>query len=140
MTTHLTVTTALPPRGREKAVLRVAAQHDPELLRIVARLPLPDVRQPFALHHFILGRERALARLAETATLARVIVGPDTRIETDVVRGRLSDDLADGADGADVLELGPASPPGGPTHRRRMHDGRQMVSVGEGSEMHEVGT
>ena len=138
-TANLTVTTALPPRERDDAVLRVAAEYHPRVLRIVAGIPMPDFRRPFALHRFVLRRERALARLAEAAAVARTIVGPDTRIETDVVRGSLSDHLATGADGASVLVVGGAAARGETTQRRTMHDGRLMVSVGEGSETFAVG-
>ena len=131
MTTNLTVTTALPPRGRNDAVLRVAAQYDPSVLRIVAGVPAPDFRRPFALHRFVHRRARALARLADAAAVARTIVGPDTHIETALVRGRLSDYLATGADGANVLVVGGAAHRGELTHERMMHDGRLMVSVGD---------
>jgi hypothetical protein len=139
-TTNLTVTTALPPRGRDEAVLRVAAQYNPCVLRIVAGVPAPDFRRPFGLHRFVHRRESELARLHKAAAVARTVVGPDTRVETALVRGSLSDYLATGADGADVLVVGGAARPGAPTHQRMMHDGRLMVSVGESSEKHAVGT
>ena len=139
MATNLTVTTALPPRGRDDSVLHVAAEFDPCLLRIVASVPAPDFGRPFALHRFVLRRERALARLAEAAAVARSLVGPDTRIETALVRGRLSEHLAAGADGTNVLVVARAGSDGEPTHRRMMHDGRLMVSVGGDSEKHAVG-
>jgi hypothetical protein len=138
MTANLTVTTALPPRGRDEAVLRVAAQYDPRVLRIVAGVPAPEFRRPFALHRFVLGRERELARLHEAAEVARTIVGPDTRVETALVRGSLSDYLATGVDGADVLVVDGAEHRGAPTNQRTLHDGRLMVSVGEVSEKHAV--
>ena len=131
MATDLTVTTALTPRGRDEAVFHVAAQYDPSVLRIVAGVPAPDFRRPFALHRFVHRRAHALARLADAAAVARTMVGPDTHIETALVRGRLSDDLASGADGANVLVVGRAEPRGEPIHRRMMHDGRLMVSVGD---------
>ena len=139
MTANLTVTTALPPPGRDEPVLRVAAQYNPCVLRIVAGVPTPDFRRPFALHRFLRRRERALARLAEAAAAARTMVGPDTHIETALVRGSLSDYLATGADGANVLVVGGAAHHGATTHQRMMHDGRLMVSVGESSEKHAVG-
>ena len=83
---NLTVTTALPPRGREEAVLRVAAKYEPSLLRIVARIPMPDLRRPLDLHRFLLHRERTLKRLDAAAALARTMVGPHTKVETDLVR------------------------------------------------------
>jgi hypothetical protein len=138
MATNLTVTTALPPHGRYEAVLRVAAQYNPCVLRIVAGVPAPDFRRPLALHRFVHQRERVLARLHKAAEVARTIVGPDTEVETVLVRGRLSDYLATGADGADVLVLDGAEHRGAPTHQRVLHDGRLMVSVGEVSEKHAV--
>ena len=110
--------------------MRVAAQYSPSVLRIVAGVPAPNFGRPFALHRFVLRRERALTRLAEAATLAHTIFGPDTYIETALVRGRLSDHLAAGADGAGVLVVGGAASHGEPTRRTMMHDGRLMVSVG----------
>jgi hypothetical protein len=139
MTANLTVTTALPPRGRDEAVLRVAAQYDPSVLRIVAGVPAPDFRRPLALHRFVHQRERELTRLHEAAAVARTIVGPDTHIEIALVRGSLSDYLATGADGANVLVVGGAAHHGARPHQRMMHDGRLMVSVGESSEKQAVG-
>lgn len=96
MTKNLTVTMALPAPGRDAAVLHVAAQDEPEVLRIVAGVPVPDFRRPFALRRFLWCRERTLHRLDEAAALARTMVGPQTTIETDLIRGSLSDHLATG--------------------------------------------
>ena len=74
----LTVTTALPPRGREEAVLRVAAKYEPSVLRIVASVPMPNFRRPLDLHRFLLHRERTLKRLDAAAALARTMVRPQT--------------------------------------------------------------
>ena len=68
---NLTVTTALPPRGREEAVLRVAAKYEPSLLLIVAGIPMPDFGRPLALHMYLLRRDRTLERLDAAAALAR---------------------------------------------------------------------
>lgn len=139
MATDLTVTIALPPRGRGTAVLRVAAQFDPSLLRIVAGVPMPDFRQPFALHRFVLRRDRALARLDDAVVLARTIVGPQTQIETDLVRGRLSDYLASGQNRGRVLVVGRTSARGEPVERTVMRDGRVVVAVAEEREPESLG-
>jgi len=98
---NLTVTTALPPRGREEAVLRVAAKYEPSLLRIVTSIP--DFRRSSALHEYLLRRYRTLERLAAAAELARTIVSPRTKVETDLVRGDLSTYLASGVGSATAM-------------------------------------
>jgi hypothetical protein len=130
MATDVTVTTALPLRGRDEAVMGVAAQFKPHLLRIVAGVPTPTFGRPFARHRFAVRRKRALARLSEAADVARTIIGPEARIETVLVRGSLSDHLAAGMDGASVLVVGGTGPRGEPTRRTLMQDGRVVVSVG----------
>lgn len=131
MAANLTVSTALPPRGREAAVLRVAAEYNPHVLRIVASIPMPDFRQPLALHRYLLHRDRKLQRLADAAALARTMVGPRTRIETDLIRGRLSDHLASGVVAAQVVVVPSRSSLGAPVQRRETHDGRTIVTVAE---------
>ena len=98
----LTVTTALPPRGREEAVLRVATKYEPSLLRIVGSIPMPDFRRPLALYRFLLHRHRTLERLAAAAALARTLVSPRTRVETELIRGHFVDYLASGVGSATV--------------------------------------
>jgi hypothetical protein len=131
MTPNLTVTTALPPRGCEEAVLRVAARYAPSTLRIVASIPVPDYRQPLALHRFLARRDTELQRLDQAASLARPLVGPDATIETELVRGRLADHLASGLDGASVLvvPLKPSARP--PVGQARTRDGRLVIAVAE---------
>ena len=129
MTANLTVTTVLPPQGRDEAVLRVAARYEPNLLRIVASVPMPDFRRPYAIHRLLLRRDRTLQRLAAAAALARTMVGPQARIETDLVRGSLSEYLASGADAATVLVIQAKSSFSVP--ERRTHDGRVVVAVAE---------
>jgi hypothetical protein len=131
MTPRLTVTTALPPHGREEAVLRVAAQYEPAVLRIVASVPAPDFHRPLALHRFLLRRERTLQRLEHAAAVAISLVGPETVIETQLVRGSLADFLASGADQAQVLVV-PLRPTESPaTQCTHTHDGRMVVAVAE---------
>ena len=128
----LTVTTALPPRGREEAVLRVAAKYEPDLLRIVASIPMPDFRRPLALHRFLVRRDQTCERLEAAAATARTLVGPRTRVETELVRGRLSDYLASGVDSAQVMVVPARSavdPP--PAERTTTHDGRLVVAVAD---------
>jgi len=129
---NLTVTTAMPPRGREEAVLRVAAKYEPSLLRIVAGIPMPDLRRPFALHRYLLRRDRTLERLDSAAALARTLVGPQTRVETDLIRGPLSEYLASGVDSATVMVV-PArsSVDASAVERTPTHDGRVVVAVPE---------
>ncbi len=131
MTPNLTVTTALPPRGRDEAVLRVAARYAPSTLRIVANVPVPNFRQPAALHRFLLRRDRALERLDRAASLARTLVGPDTTIETELVRGRLADHLASGVDEARVLVVPQERTARTPMQTMHTHDGRLVVAVAE---------
>src|SRR5688572_28537018 len=100
---NLTVTTALPPRDREEVVLRVAATYEPSLLRIVASIPMPDFRRPLALYRFLLHRDRTLKRLDAAAALARTLVSPQPKVETELVRGGLSDYLACGVDSSAVM-------------------------------------
>ena len=131
-TKNLTVTTALPPRGREEAVLRVAAKYEPSMLRIVASVPMPNFRRPLDLHRFLLHRERTLERLDAAAALARTMVRPQTNVETDLVRGRLSDYLASGVDSATVLAVPAKSSDDPPTvERAPTHDGRVVVALAD---------
>jgi hypothetical protein len=82
MARNLCVTTTLPPPGREEAVLRVAARLKPDVLRIVVRLPMPDLRQPFDLDRLEQRRDQARMRIAEADAVAHRIVGSGTRVET----------------------------------------------------------
>jgi len=129
---NLTVTTALPPRGREEAVLRVAAKYAPTLLRIVASIPMPDFNRPLALPRFLVCRDQTRDRLAAAAATARTLVGPRTRVETELVRGRLSDYLASGVDSAEVMVV-PArsSVDQPPMERTPTHHGRTVVAVAD---------
>jgi hypothetical protein len=131
MTPDLTVTTALPPPGREEGVLRVAADYSPSTLRIVASVPTPDFHQPLALHRFMLRRLRVLERLDHAASLARAMVGPDTTVETELVRGRLAGYLASGVDDASVLVVPLKSSARTPIEQTRTRDGRLVVAVAE---------
>ncbi|TXL57499.1 hypothetical protein [Aeromicrobium terrae] len=103
MTNDLTVTVALPPRGREEATLRVAAEHHPSVLRIVAAVPAPNFHEPHPLDRFLLRRGRALERLADVARLACGFVGPETRVECELIRGSLSSLAGRRTDPHDVL-------------------------------------
>ncbi len=87
MTNDLTVTMTLPPRGREEAMLRVAAERHPQVLRIVATVPAPNFREPHPLDRFLLRRERALERLGDVARLATGFLSPGTHVECELVRG-----------------------------------------------------
>ena len=128
----LTVTTALPPRGREEAVLRVAAKYEPSVLRIVASVPMPNFRRPLDLHRFLLHRERTLKRLDAAAALARTMVRPQTKVETDLVRGRLSDYLASGVDSAKLIVVPARSSVDlAPEQRIITRDGRVVVAVAD---------
>lgn len=131
MTANLTVTTALPPRGRDEAVLRVAAEYHPSLLRIVAGIPMPDFRRPFALHRFLLRRDQTLERLDAAAAVARTMVGPRTKVETDLIRGSLSEYLASGVDPANVMVVPGGSSIGAREQRTTTHDGRVVVVVAD---------
>ena len=96
MAPNLTVTLALPPNGREQAMLQVAAEYEPTTLRIVASVPAPDFNRPLALHRFLLARERAAQRLSHAAAVARSVMTPGTTIQTELVRGqRVSHDFFD---------------------------------------------
>lgn len=131
MTPDLTVTTALPAPGREESVLRVAADYVPSTLRIVASVPTPDFRRPLALHRFMLRRFRVLERLDHAASLARTMVGPDTKVETELVRGRLADYLASGVDRASVMVVPLKSTARTPIEQTHTHDGRLVVAVAD---------
>jgi hypothetical protein len=131
MTTDLTVTIALPPRGSEEAVLRVAANYKPSLLRIIAGITMPDFRWPFALRRFLRRRDQALQRLDDAAALARTMVGPRTTIETNLVMGPLSDYLSSGVNPASVVVVPNVSYIGAPMRRRATRDGRVLVADAE---------